>query len=78
VGSKLATSELAGDPRLYLDPEVHPDSRFDPIHTTAVIIVPDPSAEQAGALADMAGTLKKHHFKVKELEGPSASIRAIA
>jgi hypothetical protein len=77
-GSKLATSELAGDPRLYLDPEVHPDSRFDPIHTTAVIIVPDPSAEQAGALADMASTLKKHHFKVKELDGPNASIRAIA
>jgi hypothetical protein len=77
-GANLGTSDLAGDPRVYLDPEVHADSQFDPVLATAVIVDPDTSVEQAGALAEMASTLKKHHFKVRELDGPQATVEAIA
>jgi hypothetical protein len=78
AGPKLGTSDLAGDPRVYLDPEVHADSQFDPVNTTAAIVVPDESAEQAGALAQMASTLEKRHYKVTELDGPNATVAAIA
>jgi len=77
-GPSLGTSALAGDPRVYLDPEVHPDSQFDPVHHTAVIIDPEPSLEQPGALAHMVSTLKKRHYEVTELDGTEASIERVA
>ena len=78
AGARLGTSALAGDPRVYLDPEIHPDSKFDPSHRTAVIIDPEPSLEQPGALANMVSTLKKRDYEVTELDGTQASIERIA
>ncbi len=78
AGARLGTSALAGDPRVYLDPEKHPDSKFDPSHRTAVIIDPEPSLEQPGALANMVSTLKKRDYEVTELDGTQASIERIA
>ncbi len=36
----LVDSPLASDPRVHLDPTVHPDGQFDPSHKTAVIFDP--------------------------------------
>jgi hypothetical protein len=36
----LVNSALASDPRVYLDPSVHPDGQFDPLQKTAVLFFP--------------------------------------
>jgi hypothetical protein len=36
----LVNSSLASDPRVYLDPSVHPDGQFDPRQKTAVLFFP--------------------------------------
>jgi hypothetical protein len=73
----LTTSALAADPRVHLDPTVHPDSGFDPPNRLAVIVVPVPALEDPAALADVAARLRGRGYAVKELLGAGASILAI-
>ncbi|HTV12206.1 MAG TPA: hypothetical protein VME20_10130 [Acidimicrobiales bacterium] len=74
----LTLSSLASDPRVSLDPKVHPDGQFDPPDRTAVLVAPVPGIEDPAALADMATTLGQRGYKVKELLGSGATILAIA
>ncbi|MFZ2056482.1 MAG: hypothetical protein WAV54_03620 [Acidimicrobiales bacterium] len=82
----LQDSPLASDPRVYLDPWVHPDGRFDPTNKTAVLISPfaytvlpwpaHQSLEQTSDINKMASVLHSRGYKVKELLG-AASVKEI-
>ena len=73
----LTLSSLASDPRVFLDPTIHPDSQFNPPVKKAVFIVPVPSLETPSALADMVSTLRGRSYGVSELDGPAASVDGI-
>ena len=73
----LTLSSLASDPRVFLDPTVHPDSQFDPPVRKAVLIVPVPSLETPSALTDMVDTFHSRRYGVTELHGPAASVEGI-
>ena len=85
-GTDLQMSPLAGDPRVHLDPTVHPDGRFDPTNKTAVLIAPfsysvvpwpsHTSIVSTGDIDSMARTLRGRGYKVEELLG-AASIRVL-
>ena len=73
----LTLSSLASDPRVFLDPSVHPDSQFNPPVKTAVLISPVAEIEDPAALTDISLILKSRHYAVKELLSSDASILAI-
>lgn len=85
-GSELGTSPLASDPRVHLDPTVHPDGQYDPTNKTAVLISPftytvlpwpkHTSLESTSALHAMSSTLRSRGYKVTELLG-AASVKEI-
>ena len=85
-GSELGTSPLASDPRVHLDPTVHPDGQYDPTNKTAVLISPftytvlpwpaHTSLESTSAIHTMASTLESRGYKVTELLG-AASVKQI-
>lgn len=74
----LVPSEIASDPRVYLNPEVHPDSQFDPVDRSAAVIVPEPSLETPGSIADMESTIHSRHYTVTQLSGADATVENIA
>jgi hypothetical protein len=84
-GFGLSESPLASDPRVDLDPSVHPDGQFDPKNKAAALIFPYTysgmsgppgiSAEEANSIDS---TLQEHHYKVTMLENTAASVKAIA
>lgn len=74
----LVPSDIASDPRVYLNPEVHPDSQFDPVDRTAAVIVPEPSLETPGSIADMESTVHSRHYTVTQLSGDDATVENIA
>jgi len=74
----LTPSELASDPRVFLNPEVHPDSQFDPTNRSAAVIVPEPALETSGSLSHMEDTLHSRHYTVSELSGADATVEGIA
>jgi hypothetical protein len=76
--AELTVNSLAGDPRIYLDPEVHQDSEFDPLNRTAVLIDPTYTSEEPGPIFQNASTLQKHHYRVTVLVGKRATVEAIA
>ena len=77
---------MASDPRVHLDPTVHPDGQYDPTNKTAVLISPftytvlpwpaHTSLESTSALHAMASTLESRGYKVTELLG-AASVKQI-
>ncbi|MGP8065387.1 MAG: hypothetical protein ACLP81_03290 [Acidimicrobiales bacterium] len=87
-GTSLQWSPLAGDPRIQLDPTVHPDGKYDPTHKTAVFIAPytylaAPFGMHSRItsrldLADMASKLESRGYKVTELLDADATIKGIA
>jgi hypothetical protein len=76
--AELTVNSLAGDPRIYLDPEVHQDSEFDPMNRTAVLIDPTYTSAEPGPIFRNASTLQKHHYRVTVLAGKKATVEAIA
>jgi hypothetical protein len=76
--AELTVNSLAGDPRIYLDPEVHQDSEFDPLNRTAVLIDPTYTSEEPGPIFRNANTLHAHHYRVTVLVGKKATVEAIA
>jgi len=75
--AQLTLSSLASDPRVFLDPTVHPDSRFDPLDKTAVFISPVADIEDPAALADMKTILEQRGFHVDELLNANAGLAQI-
>ena len=73
----LTDSPLASDPRVYLNPTIHPDKQFDPPNRKAVIIDPRTELESKGALENMVSTLENRHYGVTELDGKAATIERI-
>ena len=76
-GTPLTVSSLDSDPRVFLDPSVHPDGQFDPPHKQADIIAPVPDLESPSALADMRKSLGERGYSVTELDGAGASVSGI-
>ena len=84
--SELGTSPLESEPRVNLDPTVHPDGQYDPTNKTAVLISPftytvlpwpaHTSLESTSDLHTMASTLESRGYKVTELLG-AASVKEI-
>ena len=76
----LVDSPLASDPRVHLDPTVHPDGRFDPPHKTAVIFDPftkmpwEPFTHTAlteiAAIYQVEATLTEKGYTISELLQP--------
>ena len=84
----LVDSPLASDPRVYLDPTVHPDGQFDPSHKTAVIFDPftkmpwEPFTHHAlteiAAIYHVEATLTEKGYTVSELLNQNATIEGLA
>ncbi|MGO9150583.1 MAG: hypothetical protein ACLP1E_03875 [Acidimicrobiales bacterium] len=84
----LVDSPLASDPRVHLDPTVHPDGRFDPPHKTAVIFDPftkmpwEPFTHTAlteiAAIYQVEATLTEKGYTISELLNQNATIEGIA
>jgi hypothetical protein len=85
---RLVDSPLASDPRVHLDPTVHPDGQFDPPHKTAVIFDPftktpwEPFTHHAlteiGAIEHVEATLTEKGYTVSTLLNQNATIERLA
>jgi len=81
----LHPSPLASDPRVYLNPSVHPDATSDPPNKTAALIVPftfwllnsHTGLTWVKYVYHIANTLKARGYKVNELTGSGTSVKAI-
>ena len=75
----LTDSPLESDPRVNLNPKIHPDKQFDPPNRRALIINPasDVWLESKAALKNMVSTLESRHYGVTELDGEAATIERI-
>ena len=73
----LSLNPLSSDPRVFLDPAVHPDSQFDPPVKQAVLVIAQPKLESPSALLDMEKWLTARHYRVRELLGTQASVLGI-
>jgi hypothetical protein len=88
AGTTLVDSPLASDPRVYLDPSVHPDGQFDPPHKTAVIFDPftkmpwqpftHTTLTEIGAIDSVEKTLTEKGYKISALLDQNATIENIA
>jgi hypothetical protein len=84
----LVDSPLASDPRVHLDPTVHPDGQFDPSHKTAVIFDPftkmpwEPFTHHAlteiAAIYHVEATLTEKGYTISELLNQNATIEGLA
>ena len=74
----LKLSPLARDPRVLDDPKVHPDSQFDPLDKTAVLIAAVPSLESPSTIAALAPVLRQRGYAVRTLLGQDGSLVAVA
>jgi len=84
----LVDSPLASDPRVHLDPTVHPDGQFDPSHKTAVIFDPftkmpwEPFTHHAlteiAAIYHGEATLTEKGYTTNELLNQKATIEGLA
>jgi hypothetical protein len=88
-GSPLLESPLFDDPRVNIDPKIHPDGGTDPPNKTAVLISPftyfgtinwgiavpaHTSLEPISVIYSMASTLKRRGYKADEVLGSDATV----
>ena len=90
ANTPLVNSALASDPRVYLDPSVHPDGQFDPPQKTAVLFFPftkpvwqpypasHTSLTSTDAIDSVEKTLTKKGYRISSLLDKNATLEEIA